>query len=55
MTDLLSKPSSEICPADIHAIVASALPEGDRVEFKRSLPKAKGKSDPWEYGNEPGE
>ena len=55
MTDLLSKPSSEICPADIHAIVASALPEGDRVEFKRSLPKAKGKSDPWEYGNEPGD
>ena len=55
MTDLLSKPASEICPADIDAMVASALPEGERVEFKRSLPKAKGKPDSWEDGREPGD
>ena len=55
MTDPLSKSSSEIYPADIHAIIASALPEGDQVEFKRSLPTAKGKPDPWEDGKEPGD
>ena len=53
MTDLLSKPASEISPADLDAMVASALPEGERVEFKRSLPNAKGKRDPWEDGKEP--
>ena len=55
MTDLLSEPVSEISPADIDAMVASALPEGERVEFKRSLPTAKGKRDPWEIGKEPGD
>ena len=55
MTDLHSKPATEFCPADIVAMVTSALPEGERVEFKRSLPAAKGKRDPWEMGNEPGD
>ena len=55
MTDLHSKPASEFCPADIAAMVTSALPEGERVEFKRSLPAGKGKRDPWEIGKEPGD
>ena len=55
MTDLLSKPASKICAADIAAMVTSALPEGERVEFKRSLPTPKGKRDPWEIGKEPGD
>ena len=55
MTDLLSKPTSEIRLADIHAVVASDFPEGERVEFKRSLPSAKGTRDPWEDGKEPGD
>ncbi len=55
MTDLYSKPASEFCPADITAMVTSSLPEGERVEFKRSLPAAKGKRDQWKIGNEPGD
>lgn len=55
MTDLHSKPASEFCSADIAAIVTSALPEGERVEFKRSLPTGKGTRDPWEIGRQPGD
>lgn len=55
MIDLLSKPAEEIGPADIDALVASALPEGDQIEFKRSLSTTKGKRDPWEHGKEPGD
>ena len=55
MTDLLSKPASEIGLADIDALVSSGLPEGEQVEFKRSLSTAKGKPDPWEDGKEPGD
>lgn len=55
MSDLLSKPASQVCPTDIDAVVASALPEGERVEFKRSLPGSKGKPDPWEDGRELGD
>ena len=55
MTDLLSKPASEVCPADIFAMVNSALPEGERIEFKRSLPVAKSKRDPWSIDNELGD
>ena len=55
MIDLLSKPAAEIDPTDIDALIASALPEGEQVEFKRSLSTAKGKRDPWEDGKEPGD
>ena len=55
MIDLLSKPAEEISPADIDALVASALPESDQIEFKRSLSTTKGKRDPWEDGKEPGD
>ena len=48
MTDILSKPIRDITHADIELLVASGVPEGERMEFKRELP-AKGKSnqDPW--------
>ncbi len=53
--DVLSKPADEIGPADIDALVVSALSEGDQVEFKRGLSTAKRKRDPWEDGKEPGD
>jgi len=48
MTDILSKPIKDITHADIESLVASGVPEGDRMEFKRELP-AEGTSnqDPW--------
>ena len=53
--DLLSKPADEIGPADIETLVASRLPESERVEFKRALPAAKGKRDPWYEDRDPGD
>ncbi len=55
MLDLLSKPASEISPLDINALVIASLPEGEQVEFKRSLPVAKGKRDPWQHTGELGD
>ena len=55
MINLLSKPAEEIGPPDIADLIASALPEGEQVEFKRSLSTAKTRRDPWEHGKEPGD
>ena len=55
MIELLSKPAEEIGAADMDALIASALPESEQVEFKKSLSTAKDKRDPWEDGKEPGD
>ena len=43
---LLTKPVNEITASNIRALVASSVPEGERVEFKGELP-AKTGQDPW--------
>ena len=55
MIDVLSKSAEEISPSDICAFVASAHPEGEQIEFKRSLPTSKGKRDPWKDRGELGD
>ena len=48
MTDILSKPIRDITRADIESLVASGVPEGDRMEFKRELPaEGTANQDPW--------
>ncbi|MDE2771107.1 MAG: ATP-binding protein [Bacteroidota bacterium] len=51
MTDILSKPIRDITHADIESLVASGVPEGEQMEFKKELPaKGTGKQDPWMSG-----
>ena len=51
MTDILSKPIRDITHADIKSLVASGVPEGERMEFKRELPaEGTGEQDPWMSG-----
>ena len=47
MNALLSKPPDQITAADVASLVTSHVPEGDRIEYKKELPAAKGKRDPW--------
>ena len=35
---------------DIQELIDSAVPEGEQIEFKRSLPTEDGSTDPWECG-----
>lgn len=50
MNALLSKPPDQITVADVESLVTSHVPEGDRIEYKKELPAAKGKRDPWMSG-----
>lgn len=45
MIGVLSKPADQIGIDDVEALVSSEVPEGEQIEFKRSLP-ARGQ-DPW--------
>ena len=47
MIAVLSKPAAQITVADIGSLVTSRVPEGDRIEYKKELPAAKGKREPW--------
>ena len=50
MITLLSEPPGEITAADVESLVTSHVPEGDRIEYKKELPAAKDKQDPWMTG-----
>ena len=52
MLEVLSKPLGEITTADIQSLIDEKVPEGERIEFKRGLPAAKGKTDPWMDGRD---
>ena len=52
MLEVLSKPLGEITTADIQSLIDEKVPEGERIEFKRGLPAAKGKTDPWMVGRD---
>ena len=52
MLEVLSKPLGEITTADIQSLIDEKVPEGERIEFKRGLPVAKGETDPWMDGRD---
>ena len=45
MIGALSKPADQVGIDDIEALISSEVPEGEQIEFKRSLPA--GGQDPW--------
>ena len=47
MTDILSKSLEQISSDDIASLISDEVPEGKRIEFKRSLPAKDGKLDSW--------
>ena len=54
MLEVLSKPLGEITTADIQSLIDEKVPEGERIEFKRGLPVAKGGDRPmdgWQRRN----
>ena len=51
MIAVLSKPKDEIDLSDIEYLIDSKVPEGERIEFKRTLQaKGDGSPDPWMSG-----
>lgn len=50
MIGVLSKPADQIGIDDIQALISSEVPEGEQIEFKRSLPA--GGQDPWTTGGD---
>ena len=52
MIAILSKPPDQITAADVTSLVTSRVPEGDRIEYKKELPAAKGKREPWMSGQQ---
>ena len=50
MIPVLSKPADQVGAPDIKALVSSSVPEGQRIEFKKTLPAARGQKDPWISG-----
>ena len=48
MIAVLSKPLDQIGPGDVRELIDSAVPEGEQIEFKRSLrSKGDGTPDRW--------
>ena len=45
MIGVLSKPADQVGIDDVEALISSEVPEGEQIEFKRSLPA--GGRDPW--------
>ena len=52
MIAILSKPPDQITAADVTSLVTSRVPESDRLEYKKELPAAKGKREPWMSGQQ---
>lgn len=52
MLEVLSKPAEQIGIDDIKALIASAVPEGEQIEFKESLPAKRQMPDPWTIGKD---
>ena len=53
MIAVLSKPKDEIDISDIEYLIDSKVPEGERIEFKRTLQaKGDGSPDPWMSGQD---
>ena len=50
MIGALSKPADQIGIDDVEALISSEVPEGEQIEFKRSLPA--GGQDPWMTGGD---
>ena len=50
MTEILTKPADEITIDDINELIASRVPEGERLEFKVTLPSRGQNPDPWIRG-----
>ena len=48
MIGVLSKPAAQVGIDDVEALISSEVPEGEQIEFKRSLPA--GGRDPWTTG-----
>lgn len=52
MIGVLSKPADQICAKDIRELTASRAPEGEQIEFKKSLPAERGSTDDWVSGGD---
>ena len=50
MTEIIAKPADEITIDDITELIASQVPEGERLEFKETLPSRRQTPDPWIQG-----
>jgi hypothetical protein len=48
---MLSKPVSQLGPADINDLWAQSVPEDQTLEFKETLPGDRGRTDPWIDGS----
>ena len=56
MLPLFTEPLEQLTAEHVHTLVAERVPEGQTVEFKRTLAAKKGKTDPWvESGDGVGE
>lgn len=52
MIGVLSKPADQISDEDIRELIASKVPEGEQIEFKRTLPEERRSTDDWMSGGD---
>lgn len=52
MIGVLSKPADQISVEDIQELIASKVPEGEQIEFKRSLPAERRSTGDWMSGGD---
>ena len=50
MIEVLSKPADQITLSDIESLIEAEVPEGEQIEFKKSLSTEKDSTDPWMSG-----
>ena len=52
MIGVLSKPADQVSVEDLEELTASRVPEGEQIEFKKSLPAERGSTDDWMSGGD---
>lgn len=52
MIKVFTKPADQITLRDIESLIASRVPEGERIEYKQELPAKGGRGDPWMSGGD---
>ena len=53
MISVLSKPANQIGLADIQELIDFQVPEGQEIEYKRTLPTRDGSPDRWSHTPRP--